>query len=231
MVDIPTASWSETAASNNASPPDGFPEGQTAASLNNSAREMMAAIKREWNRDHPTITAGGTADALTLTYTTAPAALVNGMRFQFMSASVNATTTPSLDINGLGAKTITEVDGSALSPGQLLADQIVTVVYNSATLEFRLVHTAPFTNGVTTYYQPSLFREEFGTSATVSGVKTISFVTTWSTIYNIQITPFGGAGVNTSVPLWTSGGSSTGMIVYGAASESFSFYWRVYGEA
>jgi hypothetical protein len=37
-------SWSTTAASNNAAPPDGFPEGQTPASLNNSAREVMAAV-------------------------------------------------------------------------------------------------------------------------------------------------------------------------------------------
>lgn len=38
-------SWSTTAASNNSAPPDGFPEGQTPASLNNSAREVMAAVK------------------------------------------------------------------------------------------------------------------------------------------------------------------------------------------
>lgn len=36
-------SWSTTAASNTSSPPDGFPEGQTPASLNNSCRELMAA--------------------------------------------------------------------------------------------------------------------------------------------------------------------------------------------
>jgi microcystin-dependent protein len=37
-------SWSTTAASNNAAPPDGFPEGQTPASLNDSARAVMAAV-------------------------------------------------------------------------------------------------------------------------------------------------------------------------------------------
>lgn len=36
--------WSTTASSNDAAPPDGFPEGQTPASLNNSARELMAAL-------------------------------------------------------------------------------------------------------------------------------------------------------------------------------------------
>ena len=37
-------SWSTTAASNSSAPPDGFPEGQTPASLNNSCRELMAAL-------------------------------------------------------------------------------------------------------------------------------------------------------------------------------------------
>lgn len=36
--------WSTNAANNNAAPPDGFPENQTPASLNNSAREVMAAV-------------------------------------------------------------------------------------------------------------------------------------------------------------------------------------------
>ncbi len=44
MTDV--AAWSTTASSNNASPPDGFPEGQTPASLNNAAREVMAATRR-----------------------------------------------------------------------------------------------------------------------------------------------------------------------------------------
>lgn len=39
------ALWSTTAASNNSAPPDGWPEGQNASSVNNCAREMMAQIK------------------------------------------------------------------------------------------------------------------------------------------------------------------------------------------
>jgi hypothetical protein len=39
--------WSTTAASNNASPPDGAPEGQTPGSVNNVIRQCMASV-REW---------------------------------------------------------------------------------------------------------------------------------------------------------------------------------------
>lgn len=38
--------WSTTANSNNSTPPDGFPEGMFASQVNNSAREVMAALAR-----------------------------------------------------------------------------------------------------------------------------------------------------------------------------------------
>lgn len=41
---MPLESYSTTPASNNASPPAGFPEGQTPASLNDSARQVMADL-------------------------------------------------------------------------------------------------------------------------------------------------------------------------------------------
>src|ERR1700676_3162320 len=36
--------WSQTAASNSATPPDGWPEGQAPSTVNDCAREMMAQI-------------------------------------------------------------------------------------------------------------------------------------------------------------------------------------------
>jgi hypothetical protein len=45
MTDI--KSWSATAASNNDSPPDGWPEGMNPSDVNNAAREMMAAIRTQ----------------------------------------------------------------------------------------------------------------------------------------------------------------------------------------
>lgn len=38
--------WSPTAASNNATPPDGFPEAMAPSGVNNAARELMAAVRR-----------------------------------------------------------------------------------------------------------------------------------------------------------------------------------------
>ena len=45
MSDVST--WKSAAAGNNASPPDGAPEGMNPATLNNTLREYMAAVKRQ----------------------------------------------------------------------------------------------------------------------------------------------------------------------------------------
>lgn len=63
--------WSTTAASNNASPPDGWPEGMAPSDVNNSARENMASIRKyyddpEWRDWGHTITYGSAT-----TFTTA----------------------------------------------------------------------------------------------------------------------------------------------------------------
>src|SRR5512139_2186306 len=39
--------WSTTAASNNATSPDGFPEGMAPSGVNDSCREMMAALRTQ----------------------------------------------------------------------------------------------------------------------------------------------------------------------------------------
>jgi hypothetical protein len=105
LADISSSTWSETAASNNAAPPDGWPEGMLIATANDAGREMMAAVKREWNRSHPTQVSTGTANAFVLTYTTSPTALVQGMEFAFR-AHVDCGTNATLNINSLGAKRI-----------------------------------------------------------------------------------------------------------------------------
>lgn len=45
MTDI--SNWSTSAASNNAAAPDGFPEGMAPSAVNDAAREVMAAVRRQ----------------------------------------------------------------------------------------------------------------------------------------------------------------------------------------
>ena len=74
MADVGSASWSETATSNNQQPPDGMPEGMYASGVNDSGREMMAATKRWYNRSNAIKTTGGSSTAYTLTYDVAATA-------------------------------------------------------------------------------------------------------------------------------------------------------------
>lgn len=107
----------------------------------------MAAIKREWNRSHPTVTAGGTADAQTLTYTTAPPAYVAGMQFTFISAGANTIAAPTLNVNALGAKTIVRADGSTdLVAGEIVSGAVTTVYYDGTNM--RLIGTQATDTGI-----------------------------------------------------------------------------------
>src|SRR3990167_2318044 len=141
MSEIQTANWDEAAASNNAATPDGWPEGQAPSTANNCAREMMAALKREWNRTHPTINQAGTAAAYTLTYTTAPASLASGLVFCFRAAT-SCSANVTLNVNALGAKQIQKMVGASLAnlaANDILAGHMVLVAYHSTPDAFVLL--------------------------------------------------------------------------------------------
>lgn len=55
--------------------------------------------------------------------------------FTWKAVNANTTTTPTLNVNGLGAKTITNQDGTALTIGQITAGSIVTNVYDGTNMQ------------------------------------------------------------------------------------------------
>lgn len=59
-------------------------------------------------------TAGGTVDAITCTVSPAPASLTNGLKVLIEAGGANTSTTPTLNLNGLGAKTVVKGSDSAL---------------------------------------------------------------------------------------------------------------------
>lgn len=135
MSDLNSTNWSQTAASNNATPPNGWPEGMNPAQVNDTAREMMAALKKWYVHFGPTVTSGGSANVQTLTYSVAPAALVAGDRYSFIPGFTN-TGAATLNVNALGATPLQTGSGSALTGGEV-AVGIVTEVWYDGT-NFRL---------------------------------------------------------------------------------------------
>jgi hypothetical protein len=80
-------------------------------------------------------TAGGTANALTISVGGPPTAYAEGQRFAFVVAS-NNTGAATLNVNGLGAKSIRRPDGSTLQAGDLKAGMLIGVTYDGT--NFRL---------------------------------------------------------------------------------------------
>lgn len=74
---------------------------------------------------------GGTADAITLTFSPVFTAWTAKMRFRFTAGGANTTTTPTVNIDGLGAKTIKKLAGAALVAGDIAGSgHICDCVYN-----------------------------------------------------------------------------------------------------
>lgn len=86
-----------------------------------------------------TNTLTGTADPV-------PSSYVAGMRFEFIAAN-NNTGSVSLNVNGLGAKTIKKLDGATnLAANEIVAGQIVVVKYDGTNLQML---TPPATTSLT----------------------------------------------------------------------------------
>jgi hypothetical protein len=86
-------------------------------------------------------TAGGTADALTITLSPAITAYAAGQTFRFVSSAANATSTPTLAINGLTATVIKRLDGTAAVAADIPAGAVIEVAYDGTA--FRLTGITP----------------------------------------------------------------------------------------
>lgn len=131
--------WSTTAATNASADSDiNWAEGQTPSSVNDSARQMMASLAAYHKDTNGTITAGGSANALTVTTNSSHTSLTNGLKVRFVTASAN-TSTATLAVDGLTAKNLKKQGGTALASGDLVSGAIYEAMYLSSPDEFRLI--------------------------------------------------------------------------------------------
>ncbi len=137
--------WSTTAASNNSTSPDGFPENMAPSGLNDSARELMAQVRRwaeqavsgTWNHE------AGSADAYRINPEIQPTSYVSGASFRFKAGNAN-TGLSTLQVGTLSAVTIKKVS-TDLSADDILADGIYEVVYDGT--NFQLVGSSSALKG------------------------------------------------------------------------------------
>lgn len=136
--------WSVTALSNGSADTNiNFAENQSPASLNDSARAMMAALKGFANQITGAKTTGGSSSAYTYTSDT-PAAIsaayAAGMGFVFKANHTN-TGASTLNVDGVGAKAIRKGGAhTALAANDIVANGIYAVFYEASADLFVLIN-------------------------------------------------------------------------------------------
>lgn len=82
------------------------------------------------NTAHILTSVGGTADVITATASFGMTALSTGMRFSALMASTSTSTTPTLNINSIGAKTIKKGASAALDVGDIVGSSVSEFYYD-----------------------------------------------------------------------------------------------------
>ncbi len=138
--------WSKTAATNSTADAGiNWAEGQDPATVNNSARGMMAATKK-WAEDTGGArVAGGTANALTVTTAQilSSGQVTDGLRLLLKATADNTSATVTFAPDGLTAANIKRADGSALAVGSIKSGMYLDLVYNSGSSEWRCANILP----------------------------------------------------------------------------------------
>ena len=92
---------------------------------------------------NPWISAGGTADAITATYSPAITSLTDGLQLSFRASAANTTSAPTFSPNGLTARAITRLGGSTLSAGDIAGNNYeVKLRYNLSNTRWEIINPA-----------------------------------------------------------------------------------------
>lgn len=148
----------------------------------------------------------GSSTAYVVTFSPVPTSYTTGMVFHVKIVNANTTTTPTINFNALGAKTIVKGTSTALVVGDILANQFITLVYDGTNMVLQNpVSTNAginpiYKNGTTTYGL-----------TTASGSQTIAHglgITPTKvrlTVFNGNGTTSGNTNITTSIGSYDSG--------------------------
>jgi len=131
--------WSTTAASNNATPPNGFPEGMAPSTVNDAAREVMAAVARYRSDTDGVNTSSGT-NTIALAASRTMTAYAQGDMYTFKAGGTNTGAT-TLNVDSLGAKDV-QFNGVACVGGEIVSGLMYTVVYDGT--QFQLMNASSY---------------------------------------------------------------------------------------
>lgn len=148
---------------------------QIGASPNLTALFATAVQNETWIYVHDT----GTADALVVNPSPAVTSLVAGLRLSVLKGGfANATTTPTVNVNSLGAKTIVRSNNTPIQANDLPANAIFDLEYDGA--NFRLLQLQPTAVRRRLAANTTFFVSTTGSDVTGNGTSG----TPWQTIQN-----------------------------------------------
>jgi hypothetical protein len=151
-------SWSTTAATNATADANvNWAEGQAPSSVNDSARAMMASVAKWRDDNNGSVTTGGGTTAYTVTSNQGFATLAAMHRQSFrLLWNLTCATTPTLNVDGLGAKSIVSSVGTNIGAGALIANCVYDLVYDNNNAVF-IVTGSPlaFPTGTTMVFAQS----------------------------------------------------------------------------
>ncbi len=135
--------WSTTASDNDdADATINWAEGQSASSVNNSSRAMMAAWAVYRDAVGGAKTTTGSAGAYLLTTGLSLASYQNGLLLAFEANHTN-TGASTINIDGLAAKDLKTSEGTALTAGQITSGGIYLISYETGADDVLLLNPGP----------------------------------------------------------------------------------------
>lgn len=148
--------------------------------------------------------AGGTADALTGTFSPVPTSYVNGVPFLVRAASANATTTPTFTPNSgtLTAKTIVKGNNQALAAADIAgAGHWLLMQYDSGNDNFVLLNPATGVSTISLATGDARYLKLNASNGPVTGALTFSAAISFSSTVAVTSTAAIGASTTTSQAL------------------------------
>lgn len=148
MSDIMNSMWEPLDDANVHPSPDGVAKEDAPNTVPEVIRAMKGAVKRDVLLRNPTHTSSGAGNTYVLTYPKAPETYYPG---QYWFVADKANTGPvTINVNGLGARSILNAAGAPLEAGQIVAGQAVCLAYLGTAFRMQFTHANPtFTGNVT----------------------------------------------------------------------------------
>ena len=170
-------------------------------------------------------TAGGTADALTATFAPAVTTLSNGIILYIRAGSANATTAPTLSVNGLVAKTIVKGNGIALVPGDIAgAGHWIEVQYDTTFGQFVLLNPATGVAVVSTVPRSAIS----GLTLSTAGASTTMSIAAGQAADSGNVVLMSlAASINKTTSAWAVGSGNGGLDTGSIAASTWYYFYAI----